>query len=110
MTPSRRVIDGRRNLAAKRIASTTHFFGPRYGCCVASVKGLDVLMPTILLVDNEPGVLDALGMVLELRGYRVLLSGDGQAALRQAGRRMPDLIVTDCSMPMMDTRRSNQYR
>jgi CheY-like chemotaxis protein len=102
MTPSRRVIDGRRNLAAKHIASTTHFFGLRYGCCVASLNNPDVLMPTILLVDNEPEVLVALGMILELRGYRVLLSADGQAALRQAGRRMPDLIVTDCNMPMMD--------
>ncbi|MFM0341892.1 response regulator [Paraburkholderia fungorum] len=59
-------------------------------------------MPTILLVDNEPDILAALSMALEWRGYRVLLSGDGKAALEQAGRSVPDLIVTDCSMPEMD--------
>lgn len=59
-------------------------------------------MPTILLVDNEPDVLAALSMALEWRGYRVLLSGDGNAALEQAGRSLPDLIVTDCSMQEMD--------
>jgi CheY-like chemotaxis protein len=59
-------------------------------------------MPTILLVDNEPDILAALGMALEWRGYRVLLSADGKAALEQAGRSVPDLIVTDCSMPEMD--------
>ena len=59
-------------------------------------------MPTILLVDNEPDILAALSVALEWRGYRVWLSGDGKAALEQAGRSMPDLIVTDCSMPEMD--------
>jgi CheY-like chemotaxis protein len=60
------------------------------------------LMPTILLVDDEPEILAALRMVLELRGYRVHLSGDGKAALEKAGRVLPDLIVTDCNMPVMD--------
>jgi CheY-like chemotaxis protein len=59
-------------------------------------------MPTILLVDDEPESLAALSMVLELRGYQVHQSGDGKAALEQAGRLLPDLIVTDCSMPVMD--------
>lgn len=59
-------------------------------------------MPTILLVDNEPDILAALGMALEWRGYRVLTSGDGKAALHTAARCLPDLIVTDCSMPEMD--------
>jgi CheY-like chemotaxis protein len=38
-------------------------------------------MPIILLVDNEPDILAALSMALEWRGYRVLLSRDGKAAL-----------------------------
>jgi CheY-like chemotaxis protein len=59
-------------------------------------------MPTILLVDNEPDILAALSTALEWRGYRVLLSGDGKAALEEAGRSMPDLVVTDCSTPEMD--------
>lgn len=59
-------------------------------------------MSTILLVDNEPAILAALSTALEWRGYRVLLSEDGKSALEKAGRAMPDLIVTDCSMPEMD--------
>jgi CheY-like chemotaxis protein len=59
-------------------------------------------MPTILLVDNEPDILAALSMALEWRGYRVFLSEDGKTALDKAGRIMPDLIITDCSMPGMD--------
>ena len=59
-------------------------------------------MPTILLVDDEPETLAALSVALELRGYQVHLCGDGKAALQQAGRLLPDLIVTDCNMPVMD--------
>jgi CheY-like chemotaxis protein len=59
-------------------------------------------MPTILLVDNEPDILAALSMALEWRGYRIFLSEDGKTALEKAGRMMPDLIVTDCTMPRMD--------
>ncbi|WP_233849674.1 response regulator [Paraburkholderia sp. HD33-4] len=59
-------------------------------------------MPTILLVDNEPDILAAISMALEWQGYRVFLSEDGKTALNKAGRMMPDLIVTDCTMPGMD--------
>lgn len=59
-------------------------------------------MPTILLVDNEPEILAVFEMALEWRGYRVLASANGAAALQTAGRIMPDLIVTDCNMPGMD--------
>jgi CheY-like chemotaxis protein len=59
-------------------------------------------MPTILLVDDEPDILAVLQMALMWRGYRVLLSKDGKAALDAAGRSLPDLIVTDYNMPQMD--------
>ncbi|MCP3722598.1 response regulator [Paraburkholderia sp. CNPSo 3272] len=59
-------------------------------------------MPTILLVDNDPDILAAVGVTLECWGYRVCFSEDGKTALTKAGRTMPDLIVTDCTMPGMD--------
>ena len=59
-------------------------------------------MPTILLVDDEPEILAALSIVLEWRGYQVHRSGDAKAALEQAGKGLPDLIVTDRNMPVMD--------
>lgn len=59
-------------------------------------------MPIVLLVDNEPDVLAAMRTALEWRGYRVLMSEDGRKALEKAGRSLPDLVVTDCSMPETD--------
>ncbi|MFM0223676.1 response regulator [Paraburkholderia dipogonis] len=59
-------------------------------------------MPTILLVDNEPDILMVFRMALEWRGYRVLESANGEIALQKAGRTLPDLVVTDCNMPLMD--------
>lgn len=59
-------------------------------------------MPTILLVDDEPETLLLFQLALEWRGYRVLLSENGVVALRIAGRQIPDLIITDWNMPIMD--------
>ncbi|ACD20071.1 response regulator [Paraburkholderia phytofirmans] len=59
-------------------------------------------MPTILVVDDEPGLLELFQFALEWRGYRVLLTGNGQAALLTAARQIPDLIVTDWNMPRMN--------
>ena len=55
-----------------------------------------------MMTVNEPDVLASMRMALEWRGYRVLLSEDGRTALEKAGRNLPDLVVTDCSMPEMD--------
>lgn len=59
-------------------------------------------MPTILLVDDDPGLLSLYEWALERRGYRVLRSGNGEVALQTAARHIPDLIVTDWNMPRMD--------
>jgi two-component system, cell cycle response regulator DivK len=59
-------------------------------------------MPTILLVeDNEPSR-DALGRRLTRRGYAVLPAVDGQQAVTLARASMPDLILMDLGMPIMD--------
>jgi len=59
-------------------------------------------MSTILLVDDEVDSLWLLQIILEGRGYRVLLAEGGEAALDKAARHLPDLIVTDWNMPGMD--------
>jgi CheY-like chemotaxis protein len=59
-------------------------------------------MTTILLVeDNEPSR-DALGRRLERRGYRVVPAVDGQEAVTLARQSLPDLILMDLGLPVID--------
>ncbi|XXF75103.1 response regulator [Myxococcaceae bacterium GXIMD 01537] len=58
-------------------------------------------MSTILLVDDEPEMLELFTEILELMDHRVLEAHDGQEALRLARERAPDLVVTDWMMPRM---------
>lgn len=58
-------------------------------------------MSTILLVDDEPDLLDLYAEVLELMDHRVLRAHDGREALDIAHERHPDLVVTDWQMPRM---------
>mgnify|MGYP003982204175 CR=1 FL=1 len=53
----------------------------------------------ILLVDDQPANLDVLRHVLEREGYQVLLAPNGEVALRNAARALPDLILLDVMMP-----------
>ena len=55
--------------------------------------------PTILLVDDDPDILQAMRTVLESKGYRVLTAGDGNAGLALAERESPNLVVVDMMMP-----------
>lgn len=56
----------------------------------------------ILLVDDDPQVLTALGDQLRLEGYNVLAEERGQQALALAEEFRPDLILLDAAMPGMD--------
>lgn len=53
----------------------------------------------ILLVDDDPCILEALESALLLEGYEVLLARDGKEGLMRAERDRPDLIVMDLVMP-----------
>jgi two-component system cell cycle sensor histidine kinase/response regulator CckA len=56
---------------------------------------------TILLVDDEPTILAALGQMLRAMGYRVLMASDAVRARRvfEEARGAVDLLLTDVSMP-----------
>ena len=54
---------------------------------------------TILLVDDDAEIIDTMRTVFEGRGYRVLVSRDGNAGLIVAERENPDLIILDMMMP-----------
>lgn len=57
---------------------------------------------TILLVDDEPDILEFLGYNLEREGFRVLKARDGTKALKLAMEERPALVVLDVMMPGMD--------
>jgi DNA-binding response OmpR family regulator len=58
-----------------------------------------VAVKTILVVDDDADILQALRMVLEGKKYRVLTAGDGNAGLAMAERDTPDLVIVDMMMP-----------
>lgn len=57
--------------------------------------------PRILLVDDEPSIVKTVGKRLEVSGYEVVVVMDGEAALAQAARVRPNLIVLDLMLPKM---------
>ena len=57
---------------------------------------------TILVVDDEFGILALLDAVLEDEGYRVVTAANGRAALDWMAGETPDLVITDMAMPVMD--------
>jgi len=59
-------------------------------------------MPHILLVDDEPNIIDLARMYLEAEGYRVSSVPDGKAALQAIRGDQPDLVIMDIMMPEMD--------
>ena len=54
---------------------------------------------TLLLVDDDPEIRNALRTVFERRGYRVLQASDGNMGLALAERESPDIVVVDMMMP-----------
>jgi CheY-like chemotaxis protein len=58
-------------------------------------------MSTILLVDDDHGILMAWRRLLRAEGYRVEIADSGEAGLIAADKTRPDLIITDLSMPGM---------
>lgn len=55
----------------------------------------------ILLVEDEPGLQEALTLTLQLEGFEVVRASDGREALARL-KIQPDLIITDYMMPRMN--------
>jgi two-component system alkaline phosphatase synthesis response regulator PhoP len=54
---------------------------------------------TVLVVEDEPHIVEVVRDYLKQAGYRVVAAGDGPAALHLAHRERPDLVVLDLMLP-----------
>lgn len=60
-----------------------------------------MLREKILIVDDDPDILDVLKITLEAEGYEIIEAPDGKEALDIIKRTNPDLLITDFKMPKM---------
>lgn len=56
----------------------------------------------ILVVDDDPDILEAVVMILESQGYTVVTACDGLDGLATLKAESPDLMILDLMMPKMD--------
>jgi two-component system nitrogen regulation response regulator NtrX len=60
-------------------------------------------MPTtILVVDDEPQILQVVAGILQDEGFEVLTASDGETALKLAAEEAPDLVLLDIALPGQD--------
>ena len=59
-------------------------------------------MTRVLVVDDEPQILRALRINLRVRDYDVSIAANGAAALAEAARHPPDLVILDLGLPDLD--------
>lgn len=59
-------------------------------------------MPKVLIIDDDPSLLDALSMALEDAGHSVVAASDGTTGLSLVHAQRPDLVVSDVNMPGLD--------
>lgn len=65
-------------------------------------RGSSVAGERVLVVDDEPYIVELLNELLDEEGYSVQRANDGLAALEQIERHPPDLILADVMMPRLD--------
>jgi DNA-binding response OmpR family regulator len=56
----------------------------------------------VLIVDDNPGVVEAFARMLRLEGYEVLMALDVDNALREVETSHPDAVLLDLRMPVKD--------
>jgi len=58
--------------------------------------------PVILIVDDEPDITTTYAMLFEYHGFRVITAYDGKNALKVIDELVPDIIISDYMMPLMN--------
>ena len=63
---------------------------------------MNISNTTILVVDDEPRLVQSIQMHLEMEGFRVISATNGYQALEKVVRETPELVILDVMMPDMD--------
>lgn len=58
--------------------------------------------PYILIVDDDPDILEGILMILETQPYRLETARDGKKCMEMVEEEVPDLLILDLLMPRMD--------
>ena len=58
---------------------------------------------TVMIVDDEPDVLDTVAQILVTNGYKTIEAKDGQECLDRLREEIPDIILLDIMMPGLTT-------
>ena len=69
---------------------------------LAATGAMEEMAPRILVVDDEQVVTEVVERYLRTEGYEVSLASDGAEALRLAEETVPDLVVLDLMLPVVD--------
>ena len=56
----------------------------------------------ILIVEDEPGMIELLTVALEDEGYEISIASNGEQGLQKVENEEPDLIISDVMMPDMN--------
>lgn len=59
-------------------------------------------MKKILIVDDEPDIVETLKFLLESENFEVLIAHDGEEALKKAKENKPDLMILDVMLPKIN--------
>lgn len=59
-------------------------------------------MPSVLLVEDDEDLRDLLTDLLEMQGHEVRVASDGVGALKELDARIPQLVISDLEMPVID--------
>ncbi len=60
------------------------------------------MVRTLLVGEDEPSIADLLRLALTGAGYRIVVVGDGRAALRHLAEGGYDLVLSDVMLPFLD--------
>lgn len=59
-------------------------------------------MAKILIIDDDPDILESMKIVLESKGYKVVSASSGEEGLKKTKQKAPDLIILDVMMETGD--------
>jgi len=59
-------------------------------------------MPKVLVIDDDPVIVELLRVNFEIEGFEVISAGDGREGFERARSDRPDLVLSDIMMPRYD--------